>query len=84
MNLFEKEERALFRHKNIVLTRKYRGERRRRREKHHCCNDHGKYIVGNSLSTRNLCPNTRGALMQRLWNKRYIGLSMKNVCTECV
>ncbi len=78
MDLLDKEERA---NKNIVLTRKYRGERRRRREKHHCCNDHGKFIVGNSLSTRNLC--IRGALMQRLWNKRYIRLSMKNFCMEC-
>lgn len=81
MDSFNKEERALSRHKNIVLTRKYRGDRRRKREKHKCCYDHGKYIIGNSLSTRNLC--IRGALMQRLWNKRYIRLAMKKFCVEC-
>jgi hypothetical protein len=37
MDLLDKEERA---NNNIVLTRKYRGERRRRREKHHCWKIH--------------------------------------------
>jgi len=75
----DKIDRARSRENNIALNRLNRAERKRKREKHICCGDHNKLTVGNSLKTKNWCPETRCALRNRLWNIRYIN----NMCVDC-
>lgn len=79
----QKTERAYLRHNSLILNRRNRAERKRKREKHSCCGDHGKIIVGNSLKTKDVCPSTRCALYNRLWNKRYINKTIANYCSDC-
>jgi hypothetical protein len=83
MDIFQKAERAYLRHKSIILTRRNRAERRRKKEKHKCCYDQAKLTIGNSLKTKDMCPITRCALNNRLWNKRYINKTITDICLDC-